>query len=59
MSRINYSLFAKGIGCGIVAGMAMYYGARRMTENKCFAKRTSKMVHAFGDVVDDIQSIFK
>ncbi len=55
----NYMNFVKGVGLGMVAGMAAYSAAKSMTNNKTLAKKASKAVHSISNVVDDIQAVFK
>ena len=55
----GYTMFAKGIGVGMAAGMAVYCAAQKASKKNCLAKRTSKAVHALGDMVDNVQAMFK
>jgi hypothetical protein len=53
--------FAKGIGAGIAAGMTVgIVGSQMMMRDKRHFKRNAgKAVHAIGDLIDNVQYMFK
>ncbi len=53
--------FVKGMGAGMAAGMVAYAAAKMMmgTNNHNLSKGSSKIVHAVGDLVDGVQTMFK
>ena len=49
----------KGIGTGLAAGMMVgYVGSQLMSNQKQVKKKASK-AHAVGNLIDDVQYIFK
>lgn len=53
--------FMKGMGAGMAAGMVVYTAAKMMLtkDNHNLSKGSSKIVHAVGDLVDGVQTMFK
>ncbi|MBQ8303854.1 MAG: hypothetical protein IJX79_02755 [Clostridia bacterium] len=53
--------FVKGMGAGMAAGMMAYAAAKIMMSsgNHNLSKGSSKIVHAVGDLVDGVQTMFK
>ena len=53
--------FARGMGAGIAAGMTVgIVGAKMMTGDKRHMKRNAgKAVHAIGDLIDNVQYMFR
>ena len=52
--------FIKGVGTGMAAGIAAATVAKMMlNQNKNLSKGSTKIVHAVGDLVDGVQTIFK
>lgn len=50
----------KGIGTGLAAGMMVgYVGSQLMSNQKQVKKKASKAAHAVGNLIDDVQYIFK
>ena len=50
----------KGIGTGLAAGMMVgYVGSQLMSNQKQVKKKASKATHAVGNLIDDVQYIFK
>lgn len=52
--------FVRGIGTGLVAGMALAtVGTQMMKNNRSFRKRANKTMHTVGDLMDNMQYMFK
>jgi len=52
--------FAKGIGTGIVAGMAVTaVGAKMMKDNKHLKRNADKAMHAVNGMIDNVETMFK
>lgn len=53
--------FARGMGAGIAAGMTVgIVGAQMMLRDKRHFKRNAgRAVHAIGDLIDNVQYMFK
>ena len=52
--------FVKGVGTGMIVGAAAVTVAKlMMKDNHNISKGSSKIVHAVGDIVDGVQTIFK
>ena len=50
--------FAKGMGAGIVAGMAMAGAIKYAADNnRKFKKTTNKATRAVSDIINDIQAL--
>ena len=50
----------KGIGTGLAAGMMVgYVGSQLMSNQKQVKTKASKAAHAVGNLIDDVQYIFK
>ncbi len=50
----------KGIGTGLAAGMMVgYVGSQLMSNQNQVKKKASKAAHAVGNLIDDVQYIFK
>lgn len=51
--------FIKGIGAGLVAGVAIAaVSSKRMRNDRGFRRRADKTMHAVGDLLDNMQDIF-
>ncbi len=54
----NAMNFAKGMGAGIVAGMAMAGAIKYAADNnRKFKKTTNKATRAVSDIINDIQAL--
>lgn len=52
--------FVKGIGAGIIAGAVVgAIGAQRMKNDRRFKKRADKALRTVGQVVDNVEYMFK
>ena len=52
--------FIKGIGAGLIAGAVVSaVGANKMKSNRRFKKRAGKALRTMGQVVDNVQYMFK
>ncbi|MVB11264.1 hypothetical protein CAFE_19720 [Caprobacter fermentans] len=52
--------FVRGIGTGLVAGMALAtVGNQMMKNNRGFRKRANKTLHTVGELMDSMQYLFK
>ncbi len=56
----NATGFMKGIGTGIAAGVAVgFIGGQMMKNQKQMKKKAGKAIHAMGDLLDNVQYMFK
>lgn len=52
--------FVRGIGTGLVAGMALAtVGSQMMKNNRGFRRRANKTLHTVGELMDNMQFMFK
>lgn len=52
--------FMRGIGTGLIAGMAIAaMGSKMMNGNKRFRRRSNKTMRAVGELMDDVQNMFR
>lgn len=52
--------FVRGIGAGIVAGVAIAaVGNRMMRDNRSFRRRANKTLHTVGELMDSVQYMFR
>jgi hypothetical protein len=52
--------FVKGIGTGMVAGIAVAsIGNRMMKDNKHMKRNTHKAIHAVGNLLDNVEVMFR
>lgn len=52
--------FVRGIGTGLVAGMALAkVGNQMMKNNRGFRRRSNKTLQAVGDLVNNLQYLFQ
>lgn len=52
--------FVRGIGAGIVAGVAIAaVGNRMMQNNRGLRRRANKTLHTVGELMDNMQYLFK
>ncbi|MCI1966271.1 MAG: hypothetical protein LKJ17_09115 [Oscillospiraceae bacterium] len=52
--------FVRGIGTGLVAGMALAtVGTQMMKNNRSLRRRTNKTLHTVGELMDNMQYMFK
>lgn len=52
--------FMRGIGAGVVAGVAIAaVGTRMMRDNRGFRRRANKTLHTVGELLDSVQYMFK
>lgn len=51
--------FMKGIGAGMMAGMAIVaVSSRMMKDNRSFRRRANKTMRSVGELLDNVQEIF-
>jgi len=52
--------FVRGIGTGMVAGIALAtVGTQMMKNNRGFRKRANRTMHTVGELMNDMQFMFK
>ncbi len=52
--------FVKGIGTGIIAGVAVSaIGAQMMKDNKHLKRNADKAMHAVNGMIDNVETMFK
>ncbi len=52
--------FVRGIGAGMVAGVAVYaMGSKMMKDNRHFRRNANKAMHAVNGMVDNVVTMFR
>ncbi len=52
--------FIRGIGAGMIAGVAVYaVGSRMMKDNRHFRRNANKAMHAVNDMMDNVVTMFR
>lgn len=52
--------FVRGMGTGIVAGMAIAaFSGKMMHDNRGFRRRANKSLRSVGDLIDSVQYLFQ
>ena len=52
--------FVRGIGTGLIAGVALAaVGTRMMKDNRSLRRRANKTLHTVGELMDNMQYMFK
>lgn len=58
--RKNTMGIVKGVGSGIAAGMVVgFVGSQMMKNDKQMKKKAGKALHMVGDLIDNVQYMFK
>lgn len=52
--------FVKGIGAGVIAGVAVSaMGAKMMKDNRHLKRNADKAMHAVNGMIDNVETMFK